>query len=194
MPNKEAEATKLRVVQPEAHLEEELDLEISSRHPIAYRCLCGSRMERSKLVGEAVELLNDGSAAESKVPRSIHENRAGVAAKNFDFSCHRRFNRDRARRSFSKSLRDQFKATFRSSRQWPTFAWLHDSVGVSLPRTVAIVLHSNAENLSGPSNELIASNPQSSASVQAGIHLRASFRLPDSFEVRKFWKPAWLSC
>lgn len=104
MSNKEAKAAKLRVVQPEKHSQEELDAEISSRHPVAHRRLRRSRMEGSKLVGEAVELLDNDSATESKVPRPIHKNRAGFAAKNFDIPRHRRFSRDRARCSFSKSL------------------------------------------------------------------------------------------
>jgi hypothetical protein len=88
MSNKEAEAPKLRMVQSQKYFEEELASEISSRHPITNRRLRGSRMERSELVGEAVELLNYDPAAEGKVPRPIHQICDGFAPKNFNFSRH----------------------------------------------------------------------------------------------------------
>lgn len=105
MPNEEAEETKLRVVQSQAHSQEKLDVEVPSCPAVAYRRLRGPRVEGSELVGEAVELLDDDAAAKGEVSRPLHENRACATAENFyDFPGHRRSYCDRASRCLSEYL------------------------------------------------------------------------------------------
>lgn len=153
------------MVQPEAHPQEELDVEVLTRNSVAHRCLRGSRMEGSELVREAVELLFNDPTTESKIPRSIYEVCAGSAAENFNFPGDWRFNRNWTRRSSFESLWNQLKAAFCSSSKWSAHARLHNTTGIGFLRTFSIILHSNVEILSRAPDELIASNFKGSTSV-----------------------------
>lgn len=87
MSDQKAETTKLRVVQSKTHLEEKLDVEISSRLAIAYRRVRGARVEGFAMVREAVELLHHDTAAEGEIPRSLHKNRTRSASEIVNISC-----------------------------------------------------------------------------------------------------------